>query len=154
MANISGINLKPGDILYHPIVDHGVGFAIEEVSVVKLVGPGGNPYGYSWIMWTYGNVAFIKEQDIKRQGAARHFLKKDCFFTIEECIEYLEGRRLRFIESQKDKKEQIIAEVLEVKKFLEETKKESVEVSRQVNKNVAMLNRLDIRRDLEKRGLI
>lgn len=144
-----------GDLIYHPMVEPGnAGFAIEEISVVKLIGLSNNPYGYPWIIWTYGNVDFIKERDVKRNGDPAFFLKKDCYSSIEECIEFLENKRIEMIEFQKEKREQALAEVVETKLFLKELQKESVNISRQSNKNVAMLNKLDLRRDFEKRGLI
>jgi hypothetical protein len=154
MGNLSESDLNIGDIIYHPVVDPGVGFAIEEVTISKLIGPSKNPCGYSWIKWTYGDVSLLRSQEIKRNGNRRVFLKKNCYSSIEDCIEYLETRRIDFIENQKKRKDEVISEVQEMKNFLKELEAECVEVSRHSNKVIQMLGRFDIRRDLEKRGLI
>lgn len=154
MANLHEIELKPGDVIYHPVIDPGVGFAIEEVVVRKLVGPSGHPYGYSHICWSYGDTSFLKDQEIKRDGAGRVFIKRNCFASIKDCLSFLESEKLRFLEVQNDRKEQALTEIVEAKKFLDELKKENVTTTRQINKNLAMLKKLDIKKDLERKGLL
>lgn len=146
--------IQPGDVIYYPTVDPNVGFAIEEITVKKLVGPSNNIQGKAKLLWSYGNIELLKSQQERWTGKPRLFVKKNCYRTVEDCLVFLEEWRQKFITSQESRREEILSEVVEFRQFLKELEAESLDVSRSTRKTVAMLHKFDIRRDLEKRGLI
>jgi hypothetical protein len=146
--------IKVGDILYHPLVDSiNCGFAIEKIIVLKVFGHMNHPCGHAQIIWSFGNISFLKDQETKRDGKNKLVSAKECFFSIEECVSVLEQRRLEYMEALKTKKEDSASEIEEFKNLLKISQQESKELIRRSNKQIAMLKNFDISRDLEKRGL-
>jgi hypothetical protein len=155
MGNLSGVVIEIGSVVYYPRIDtKNVGFAIEEITVLKHAGPSKHPSGTFKIIWSFGDISFILAQEVGRERQYKVVMQHHCYSTIEECIAFLEAKRVEMIEFQKEKREQVLGEILEIQQMLNEAKKESLMISRFSTKKVAMLNQFDIRRDLEKRGLV
>lgn len=155
MGNLQGIVIPIGDVVYHPRIDPiKIGFLIEEIIVRKHVGPSKHPSGTFKIIWSFGDISYLKGLEDQRERKYKNVMQRNCYPTVKDCVEWLESQRKLFITSQLDRREQALGEVVDLKQWLEEAKRESLQVSRLVTKKVAMLNQFDVERDLEKRGLI
>lgn len=155
MESLSG-SICIGNLVYHPAVDlSGPGFLIEEMKVLKLVGPSGNPLGEPKLIWSYGDVSrFLSKYRNEEESKYKIFSVNKCFKSIEECVDVLERFKQNEIEFFKTMKEDCASEVSEFEKSLKEMKKENKEKIRSANKKLSMLNSLSVKQDLIRKKMI
>jgi hypothetical protein len=148
-------SLKVGETVYIPIVDTiSCGFIIEEMKIIKLIPPSGNPKGFPDVKWSYGNISSYSQRKMKFGHLGQIYYVNNVFRTIAECIEKLDSHKLKMIESANFEKQKWIDQVENLKMLMRETQVESKESIKFQNKKLALLHQLDITGQLTKRYLI
>jgi hypothetical protein len=147
--------LKVGETIYIPIVDTiSCGFIIEQMKIIRLVGPSGNPFGFPDVRWSFGNISSYSQRKSRFGHLGTIYYVNNVFRTIAECVDKLNVEQAKQIEMAKTEKQKWIDQVENLKVLMKEIQVESKESIRLQNKKLALLNQLDIRDQLSRRFLI
>lgn len=154
MENLSG-SLNIGDIVYHPVQDIiSCGFIIEELKVIDLLPPSGNPKAKRKVFWHYGDITFYQSQLDKFEGTYKLYYCNSVYRTPEECLPKLEEFRLERIYQYETLKKTVVGELEELKRMIREVSIETKDSVRLSNRKLQMLSKFDVRADLERKNLI